>query len=35
MSKGVVIDLFSGTGSATKPFAEAGYKVIRVELDPQ
>ena len=28
-----VLDLFAGTGSSTKPFADAGHEVIRVELD--
>lgn len=28
-----VVDLFSGTGSATLPWSEAGHSVIRVELD--
>jgi site-specific DNA-cytosine methylase len=29
----LVIDLFSGTGSATRAFEEAGWQVVRVELD--
>lgn len=29
-----VLDLFSGTGSATQAFADAGHKVVSVELDP-
>lgn len=28
-----VLDLFAGTGSATKAFEDAGYEVIKVELD--
>lgn len=31
----LVLDLFSGTGSATEPFRAAGWEVVRVELDPQ
>jgi hypothetical protein len=31
----LVVDLFSGTGSATQAFSDAGYDVFRVELDPQ
>lgn len=30
-----VLDLFSGTGSATQAFADAGHEVFRVELDPR
>lgn len=30
-----VLDLFAGTGSATKAFEYAGYEVIKVELDEQ
>lgn len=30
-----VLDLFSGTGSATQPFADAGHEVFRVDFDPQ
>ena len=29
-----MIDLFSGTGGASAPFRDAGWEVIRVELDP-
>jgi len=29
----IIYDFFSGTGSATKPFEDAGHTVIRVELD--
>lgn len=29
----IVYDFFAGTGSATKPFEDRGYKVIKVELD--
>jgi hypothetical protein len=28
-----VLDLFAGTGSATKAFEDAGHEVIKVELD--
>lgn len=28
-----VLDLFAGTGSATKAFADAGHEIIHVELD--
>lgn len=28
-----VLDLFAGTGSATKAFADAGHEVIKVEID--
>jgi len=28
-----ILDLFAGTGSATKAFEDAGHKVIKVELD--
>ena len=31
----IVLDLFAGTGSSTQAFADAGHKVVRVELDPQ
>lgn len=31
----LVFDLFSGTGSATQAFSDAGDKVIRLELDGQ
>jgi len=30
-----VLDLWSGTGSATKPFEDDGYEVISVEIDPK
>ena len=30
----LIYDLFSGTGSATKAFIDAGHKVISFELDP-
>lgn len=30
-----MIDLFSGTGGASAPFAAAGWEVVRVEIDPQ
>lgn len=30
-----VLDLFAGTGSATKAFEDAGHEVIKVELDEQ
>lgn len=30
----IIYDFFSGTGSATKAFEEAGHTVIKVELDP-
>jgi hypothetical protein len=30
-----VLDLFSGTGSATQAFKDKGHTVIRVELDPK
>jgi site-specific DNA-cytosine methylase len=29
----IIYDLFSGTGSASKPFEDAGHTVIRIELD--
>ena len=29
----IVYDFFSGTGSATKAFEDAGHTVIKVELD--
>jgi len=29
----LIFDLFSGTGSATKAFKDAGHRVIRIELD--
>ena len=29
----LILDLFSGTGSATRAFEDKGHKVIRVELD--
>jgi hypothetical protein len=29
----IIYDFFSGTGSATKPFEDAGHTVIRMELD--
>jgi len=29
----LIFDLFAGTGSATKAFANAGHKVIKIELD--
>ena len=28
-----ILDLFAGTGSATKAFEDAGHEVIKVELD--
>jgi site-specific DNA-cytosine methylase len=28
-----ILDLFAGTGSATKAFEDAGHKIIKVELD--
>lgn len=31
----VVLDLFAGTGSATRAFEDAGHRVIKVELDKQ
>jgi hypothetical protein len=32
----VVLDLFSGTGSATQPFVECGkHRVVRVDTDPR
>lgn len=31
----IVLDLYSGTGSATCAFADAGHTVVRVELDTQ
>ncbi len=30
-----MLDLFAGTGSATAAFRDAGWEVVRVELDPQ
>lgn len=30
----VILDLFAGTGSATRAFEDRGFTVIRVELDP-
>ena len=30
-----ILDLFAGTGSATKAFEDAGHEVIRVEIDPR
>ena len=30
----IIYDLFSGTGSATQAFQDAGHTVIKVELDP-
>lgn len=30
-----ILDLFAGTGSATKAFQDAGHEVIKVELDEQ
>lgn len=30
-----ILDLFAGTGSATKAFEDAGHEVIKVELDEQ
>lgn len=30
----IVLDLWSGTGSATKPFEDAGYTIISVDIDP-
>ena len=30
-----VLDLFSGTGSATKPFWNAGYRVITLDIRPE
>ena len=29
----IILDLFAGTGSATKSFEDAGHEVIKVELD--
>ena len=29
-----VLDLFSGTGSATKPFEDLGFKIISVDINP-
>ena len=31
----LVLDLFSGTGSSTQAFVDAGHKVVTIELDPQ
>jgi hypothetical protein len=31
----IVFDFFSGTGSATQAFADAGHKVVKIELDEQ
>lgn len=31
----LVLDLFSGTGSSTKAFEHAGYRVVKVEWDDQ
>ena len=31
----LIFDLFSGTGSSTQAFADAGHTVIRIELDEQ
>ncbi len=31
----LIFDFFSGTGSATQAFEDAGHRVIKVELDPQ
>lgn len=31
----LILDLFSGTGSSTQAFADAGHQVITVELNPQ
>jgi hypothetical protein len=31
----LVFDFFSGTGSSTKAFEDAGHTVIKIELDPQ
>ena len=31
----IVYDFFAGTGSATLAFERAGYKVVKIELDPQ
>ena len=30
-----ILDLFSGTGSATQAFKDRGHEVIKVELDKQ
>jgi hypothetical protein len=30
-----ILDLFSGTGSSTQAFKDAGHRVLHVELDPQ
>jgi hypothetical protein len=30
----IIYDLFSGTGSATQAFQDAGHTVVKVELDP-
>lgn len=31
----IMLDLFSGSGSASKPFLEKGWKVYRYDIDPQ
>lgn len=31
----IVYDFFSGTGSATKAFEDAGHTIVKVELDPE
>ena len=31
----LVVDLFSGTGAATKAFKDRGHKVITVDIDPK
>ncbi len=33
--KPLMLDLFSGTGGASAPFATTGWEIVRVELDPQ
>ncbi len=32
--KPLMLDLFAGTGGASRPFRDAGWEVVRVELDP-
>ena len=31
----IVLDLFSGTGSASQPFLDCGWKVYRYDIDPK
>ena len=32
----LVLDLFSGTGSATQPFVECGkHRVVRIDINPK